>query len=162
MEGGSDPVRAIGDLWARQDGQGSEFDFSMYDSRPWMAVKVLLSLCIITLIFLLYGLRELPWTLYGSAIGMLVLGFGPFFAGLVLGYSFERPKMALACTIAISLASTALCFALMILPRMMGLAEYGPMFMSDIWYNGFFIPFLITITFVPAGTMLGTSTNIQE
>jgi len=127
-----------------------------------MAVKGVLVFCIITLVYLLYGLHELPWTLFGSVAGILILAFGPFFAGLILGYTFQNPKFALVCALLIGFAGMAACFFLMQLPYRMGLAEYGPDFMGNVWYYGFFIPFLISITFVPAGAMVGASTNVHE
>jgi hypothetical protein len=127
-----------------------------------MAAKFALAFCIAATAYLLYGLHELPWTLFGSVTGILILAFGPFLAGLVLGYSFESPRLALASSLGIGFAALAACFLLMQLPQMLGLAECGPGFMSAVWYYGFFIPFLITIAFVPAGAMVGSSTNVHE
>ena len=115
-----------------------------------------------SLVFLLYSLHELRWTLFGSATGILILVLMPFFAGLILGFTFENPKLALAYSMLMGFISICICMMLMTLPKMLGLAEYGPGFMRNVLFYGFFIPFLVTISFVPAGAMVSSSTNVYE
>ena len=115
-----------------------------------------------SLVYLLYALRELPWGLFGSVIGILILVMTPFFAGLILGFTFENPKLALVYSLLIGFLSIGLGIILMMLPKTLELAQYGPLFMKDVWFYGFFIPFLVTISFVPAGAMISASTNVYE
>lgn len=154
-------MEGIGDLWSRQEEQ-YEFDFGLYNSIPWLIVKTLFSLCIITLTYLLYALHEIPWTIFGSGTGLVILLATPFFAGMILGYSFEKPPRALAYAVVIGFASIGLNFFLIRLPELMSLADYGPGFMSSVWWYGFYLPFLITISCVPAGAMVAVSTNVYE
>ena len=154
-----DSVQGIGDLWGEQDGQGSDFDYGMYNSVPWVIIKTILALGIMTMAYLLYALRELPWGLFDSATGILILAAAPFFAGMMLGFTFENQKLALGYSVLLGMISIGLCFFLMMLPYEMELADYGPVFMKDVWYYGFFVPFIVTISFVPAGAMLSASTN---
>ena len=69
-----------------------EFDYNFYNSMPWMIAKTIFSLSIISMTFVLYGLHEMPWTIWGSGTGMVILLVAPFFAGMIMGYSFENPK----------------------------------------------------------------------
>ena len=115
-----------------------------------------------TLVFLLYALHELPWRLFGSATGILILVLTPFFAGMILGFTFESPKTALAFSIPLGFLSIGLTMILMMLPRLMGIAEFGYNLDTNVWFYGFFIPFLVTISFVPAGTMISASANMVE
>ncbi len=157
-----DPVKEIGEFWNRQEEQVYDFDFARYNSGPWFAVKTGLSICMISLVYLIYGLHELPWSLYGSATGIIILVMTPFFAGMILGYTFENPKLALAYSLVIGFISIGISFFLMLLPNMLELAEYGPGFMKNVWFYGFFLPFLVTMSFVSAGTMLSASTNVYS
>ncbi|MCK5398158.1 MAG: hypothetical protein KAJ33_07915 [Thermoplasmata archaeon] len=125
-------------------------------------MKTIFSLCIITLAFLLYGLREIPWAIYGSGIGLVILLVAPLFAGLMIGYSFEKPKWALVYSLIIGFSAIGLNFYLMTLPDIMGLGTYGPGFMSNVWWYGFYLPFIITISCVPTGAMVAASTNVYE
>jgi hypothetical protein len=134
----------------------------MYNSGPWFVVKTIFAASIMTLAFVLYALHELSWSLFGSGLGLIILAVAPFFAGLMLGFSFQSPRRALAFSLLIGLISIALCFFLMMLPYLLKLADYGPGFMGDVWFYGFIIPFLLTISLVPAGAMASVSTNIYE
>lgn len=116
----------------------------------------------ITLVYLLYALNELPWRLFGSVIGILLLVMAPFFSGLILGFTFESPKAALAYSIIIGFFSVGLCMALMMLPGILNITEIGFGLNKNVWFYGFFIPFLVTISFVPAGAMISSSTNVYE
>ncbi|MFO7618054.1 MAG: hypothetical protein R6W91_00060 [Thermoplasmata archaeon] len=158
----SDSVKEIGDLWDRQDAEDPGFDYARYNSPSWVMVKTFFAVAMMSLVFLLYSLHELRWTLFGSGTGILILAMMPFFAGLILGFTFENPKLALLYSILIGFISIGICMALMMLPKMLGLAEYGPGFMRNVWFYGFFVPFIVTISFVPAGTMVSVSTNIYE
>ena len=156
-----DSVKGIGDLWDRQE-ERYEFDFRLYNSVPWLIVKTLFSLTIIALTYLLYGLQEIPWTIFGSGTGLVILLAAPFFVGMVMGYSFEKPKWALAYAVVIGFGAIALDFTLFRVPEMMQLADYAPGFMSNVWWYGFYLPFLITISSVPAGAMVAVSTNVYD
>ena len=155
-------MKSIGDLWSRQEENVSEFDFSRYNTVPWMVIKTIFAVCMMAVAYLLYALHELPWALFGSVAGILILTGAPFFAGLMLGFAFESPKRALAYSVMLGFISIGLCMALMMLPMNLELAEYGPGFMKNVWFYGFFIPFLVTISFVPAGTMVSASTNVYD
>ncbi len=104
----------------------------------------------------------MPWTIWGSAIGLMMLLAAPFFAGMIMGYSFENPKWALAYAIFIGFTAIALNFLLFMLPQIMELGNYGPGFMANVWWYGFFLPFMITISCVPAGAMVAVSTNVYD
>jgi len=156
-----DPVKEIGEFWNKQDEQ-YEFDYLMYNSKPWLIAKTVFSLSILTLTFLLYGLHEMPWTIFASAPGLMILLAAPFFAGLIMGYAFENPKWALAYSLIVSFSAIGLNFLLFRLPDIMSLADYGPGFMSNVWWYGYFLPFIITISCVPAGAMVASSTNVYE
>jgi hypothetical protein len=134
----------------------------MYNSGPWFAIKIIFAICIMSLVFILYALHELPWSLFGSAIGLIILSATPFFAGLMLGFSFQNPRRALAFSVLIGFISVALCFFLMMVPYLLKLADYNLGFMSDVWFYGFFVPFLLTISLVPAGAMVSVSTNVYD
>jgi hypothetical protein len=151
-----------GNLWKRQEGQGAGSDQLTYNTIPWFAIKTIFAICLLTLVFILYALHELPWSLFGSGIGLIILATTPFFAGLMLGFSFQNPRRALAFSMLVGFISLVLCFFLMMLPYLMKLADYGPGFMSDVWFYGFIIPFLLTISLVPAGAMVSVSTNVYE
>jgi len=155
-------LNGFGNLWKRQEEQGTDTDQNMYNSVTWFAIKTIFAISIITLVFILYGLHELPWSLFGSGLGLIILATAPFFAGLMLGFSFQNPKKALAYSMLIGIISIVLCFFLMMLPYLLKLADYGPGFMSDVWFYGFFSPFLLTISLVPAGAMVSVSTNVYE
>jgi len=120
------------------------------------------SVCIITLAFLLYGLHELPWSLFGSATGLILLTAAPFYSGMMLGYSFQSPKWALGYSVLVGLMSMALCFILMCLPYLFEVASYTPGFMGDAWFYGMVVPFILAITTVPAGAMAAVSTNAYD
>ena len=156
-----DKVKAIGELWNRQD-EGWEFDYELYNSMPWVITKTVLALCIITLTFLLYGLHEMPWTIYGSGTGLFILLLAPLFAGMILGYTFEKPKWALLYSIIIGFGAIVLNFILLTLPATLDVGYYEPGFMSSVWWYGFYLPFMITISSVPAGAMIAASTNVYE
>ncbi|MDO9537415.1 MAG: hypothetical protein Q7J68_03750 [Thermoplasmata archaeon] len=157
-----DSTESIGEFWTKQEEETPEFDFSIYNSIPWMILKTSLAISMMTLVYILYGLHELPWRLFGSGTGLLILAGAPFFAGIILGYSFESPKLSLFYAIIIGFISIGLGFLIMSAPYLMKLAYYEMGFMSDVWFYGFFIPFLLTISFVPAGAMLAASTNVYE
>jgi len=125
-------------------------------------IKTLFAVTMMSLVYMLYALKELPWGLFGSVIGILILVMTPFFAGLILGFTFENPKLALAFSTFIGFVSIGLGMLMMMLPKILGLAEYGPDFMKDVWFYGFFIPFLVTISFVPTGAMVSVSTNVYD
>ena len=127
-----------------------------------MIVKTIFSLSIISMTFVLYGLHEIPWTIWGSATGMFLLLIAPFFSGMIMGYSFEKPKWALAYAVIIGFTAIGLNFLLFMLPQIMGVGDYHPGFMADIWWYGFVLPFLITISCVPAGAMVAVSTNVYD
>jgi len=127
-----------------------------------MLGKVIFSVCMMALVYTLYALSELPWGLFGSVSGIMVLVMTPFFAGVVLGFSFESPKRALAVSMALGFISIGLCMALMAMPKILGLAEYDSGFMRNFLFYGFFIPLMITISFLPAGAMLAASSNVFE
>ncbi len=127
-----------------------------------MIVKTIFSLSIISITFVLYGLHEIPWTIWGSATGMFLLLLAPFFAGMIMGYSFENPKWALTYAVIIGFAAIGLNFLLFMLPLIMGVGDYGPGFMADVWWYGYFLPFMITISCVPAGAMVAVSTNVYD
>lgn len=158
----NESVEGYGNLWDRQEAQGADSDQNMYNSGLWLIIKTIFAICIMTLVFILYGLHELPWSLFGSGTGLIILSVAPFFAGLMLGFSFQNPKKALVFSILIGLISIFMCFVLMMLPYLLKLADYGPGFMSDVWFYGFFIPFLLMISLVPAGAMVSVSTNVYE
>jgi len=157
----SDPVKGIGEFWSQQEEQ-YEFDYHMYNSIPWLIVKTVFSVIIISLTYLLYGLQEIPWTIFGSGTGLVILSFAPFFVGMIMGYSFEKPIWALAYAILIGFTSIGLTFVLLRLPQLMELGNYGSGFMANVWWYGFYLPFLITISFVPAGAMVAVSTNVYD
>ena len=100
--------------------------------------------------------------MFGSAAGLLLLAAAPFFSGVMLGYSFENPKWALGYSVLVGLMSMALCFILICLPYAFRIANYTPGFMSDAWFYGIIIPFILTITAVPAGAMASVSTNVFD
>ncbi len=156
------PVKGIGDLWDRQDGQTQDFDHMKYNSAPWMLAKTGLAICMMSLVYMLYALMELPWGLFGSVTGILILVMTPFLAGMVLGFSFESPSRALVFSMFMGFISIAVCICLMMLPKLLDLAEYGSGFLSNVLFYGFFIPFLVTISFLPAGAMLSASTNVYD
>lgn len=155
-------MAAIGELWAREEQQTNDADLARYNSIPWILMKTLLSICMMTLVFLLYALHELPWRLYGSALGIIILVMAPFFAGLILGFTFESPKIALVYSVLIGFISIVLCMVLMMLPNLIGISDSGFSLDRNVWFYGFFIPFLITISFVPSGTMISSSANVYE
>jgi hypothetical protein len=157
----TESVEGFGNLWKRQEAQSGTSD-DVYNSGPWFVIKTAFAVCIMTLAFLLYALHELPWSLFGSGIGLIILAITPFFAGLVLGFSFQNSKKALAFSVLTGLISLVLCFFLMMLPYALKLADYGPGFMSDVWFYGFFIPFMLIISLLPAGTMISASTNVYD
>ena len=119
-------------------------------------------MCIITLTYLLYGLHELPWSIFGSGTGLVLLLVAPFFTGMIMGYSFEKPIWALTYAMTIGFASIGLTFFLLKLPELMNLASYTPAFSVSVWWYGFYLPFILTISVIPAGTMVAVSTNIFE
>ncbi len=160
-EQNEDKIQEIGDFWSQQE-ERYEFDYNFYNSIPWLIVKIVFSLSIITLTYLLYGLHEITWSIWGSATGLIILLAAPFFAGMIMGYSFEKPMWALIFSIIISFSAIALNFLLLILPNIMELGNYGPGFMANVWWYGFFLPFMITISCVPAGTMVAVSTNVYD
>ncbi|MDD4307211.1 MAG: hypothetical protein PHU53_00185 [Thermoplasmata archaeon] len=152
----------MGDLWNTQDIQTREFDYGRYNTVPWVLLKSFFAICMMTLVYLLYALHELPWRLFGSVIGILILVLAPFFAGLILGFTFESPKAALAYSIIIGFVSVGSCMALMMLPGILHVTEFGFGLNKNVWFYGFFIPFLVTISFVPAGALVSSSTNVYE
>lgn len=154
-------MKGIGDLWDRQDEQTADHDFGLYDSKPWMLLKVVLGIATLTLIYVLYALQELPWTIFGSVLGLLLMGSVPFLVGLIIGFSFDSMKWALALGIVVGMVSLALFFIIFTLPDTMGLADYEPAFMLDVWFY-LFISFLDMITFVPAGVALAAATNMYD
>ena len=127
-----------------------------------MLVKTCFAVCMMSLVYLLYALIELPWGLFGSVTGILILVMTPFLAGLILGFTFESPRRALVFSLVIGFMSIGICIVLMMLPKLLNLAEYGSGFMTNLLFYGFFIPFLVTISFVPAGAMLSASTNVYD
>jgi len=127
-----------------------------------MLTKTGFAVCMMSLVYLLYALSELPWGLFGSVAGILILVMTPFFAGLILGFAFDSPKRALVYSLIIGFISIGICIFLMMLPKLLELAEYGSGFLKNVLFYGFFIPFLVTISFVPAGAMLSASTNVYE
>ncbi len=154
-------MKGVGDLWDRQDKQTAKHDFGKYDSKPWMILKVTLGIIILTLLYLLYALQELPWTIFGSVMGLLLMAGGPFFVGLILGFSFDSMKKALALGIIVGMVSLALFFIIFTLPYNMGLADYEPGFMLNPWFY-LFISFLDMISFVPTGVALAAATNMYD
>jgi len=155
-------VDAYGELWAREEAQTHDTDFARYNSVPWILVKIIFAVCMMTLVFLLYALHELPWRLFGSVIGIIILVMTPFFAGMILGFTFESPKIALAVSIPLGFLSIGFTMFLMMLPGLLGVASTGFGLDTNVWFYGFFIPFLVTISFVPAGTMISASANMVE
>ena len=159
MSRGEDRAADFGELWERQSEQ--EQDFGMYNTLPWMLLKTVLGTSMLVLMFLLYALRELPWSIFGSAVGLLILGFGPFFVGVVLGFSFESMKKALAFGMTIGFAAIGIAFFLFRLPYSMDMALYHPGFMLNVWFYSF-IWFIVTISFVPAGIAVAAASNQYE
>ncbi|KYK26811.1 MAG: hypothetical protein AYK23_02610 [Candidatus Proteinoplasmatales archaeon SG8-5] len=154
-------VDGISELWEDQRTKTFDFDFDMYNSKPWMLAKIVLCISIITLTYVLYALHELPWTIFGFGIGLLIYGVAPFFAGLILGFGFDDMKKALAVGIVIGLISMFLALAIFVAPYSMGLADYTGEFMLEAWFY-FFISIINMISFVPAGVAVGTASNMYE
>ncbi len=159
MNDQDDRASGFGELWERQSMQ--EQDFGMYNSIPWMLLKTVLGISILVLIYLLYALQELPWSIFGSAVGLLILGFGPFFVGVVLGFSFESMKKALAFGMTISFAAMGIAFFLFRLPYSMDMALYHPGFMLNVWFYSV-IWFIVIMSFVPAGIAVAAASNQYE
>ena len=127
-----DKIKGVGELWRRQD-EVYEFDFDMYNTKPWMLAKVFLGIIMITIFYLLYALHEIPWAIFGSGIGLVLFGVVPFFVGLIVGLSFDSMKMALTYAVIIGLAALILGFIIFTLPYNMNMAEYEPGFMIKVW-----------------------------
>lgn len=156
-----DPVKGVGDLWDRQDEVTQDDDPTMYNTPGWIIVKLVLGTATLTLVYLLYALHELPWTIFGSAVGLLIMGGGPFLVGLVLGFSFESMKKALFTGIILGSVSLLLFFIIITFPYFTGMAVYTTEFMLDVWFYTF-IAFIDMISFVPAGVALATATNMYD
>jgi len=156
-----DPVKGVGDLWDRQDEVTMEDDPTMYNTRKWIITKLVMGTATLTLIYLLYALHELPWTIFGSAAGLLIMGGGPFLVGLVLGFSYENMWKALKTGIVMGFASLLIFFMIITFPYYTGMALYTTEFMLDVWFYTF-IAFLDMISFVPAGVALATATNMYD
>jgi hypothetical protein len=149
------------ELWSRQDEQTYDLDYQMYNTKPWMLLKLVLGLVILVLIYLLYALQELPWSIFGHAAGLVLLGVVPLFVGLIIGFSFDSAKKALALAIPLGFAAMAVSFFIFRYPYTMNMAEYHPGFMLNVWFYSF-IWFIITITFVPAGAAVAAASNQYE
>lgn len=154
-------VDGISDLWEEQRSKTFDTDFGMYNSKPWMLTKIILCISIITLAYLLFALQELPWTLFGFGVGVLLYGVAPFFAALILGFSFDNMKKAIAAGVIIGLISMFLAFAIFVIPYNLGYAEYTGEFMLDAYFY-FFISIINMISFIPAGVAVGTASNQYE
>jgi hypothetical protein len=154
-------VDGISELWEEQKSKTHDHDFGMYNSKPWMLAKVVLSISLITLTYVLYAIQELPWTIFGFGAGLLLYGVAPFFAGLILGFGFDNMKKALAVGIIIGLISMFLALVIFILPYQLEYAQYTGEFMLEAWFY-FFISIINMISFVPAGVAVGTASNMYE
>ena len=116
---------------------------------------------IITTIYLLYGLAELPWTLAESLVGMMIFAFVPFFVAFVLGMTFESGKKALAFAFTIGMISIAIMFIIIEMPFKMGLFEFGEGYTMQLWWH-VLLSFINLISFVPVSAVLASSTNVYE
>ena len=154
-------VDGVSDLWDEQETKVQDLDFEMYNSKPWMVVKTVFCISIVTLTFILYALHELPWTIFGWGLGLLLFGAMPFFAGLMFGFSFENMKKALLAGIIISIFSLALAFTIFCIPYTLEFADYNGEFMLDVWF--YTLLWVINmISFFPAGIVVGAATNMYE
>lgn len=154
-------VEGVSALWDDQEGKTFDFDFSMYNTKLWMVLKITFCIAILTLTYILYALHELPWTIFGMGIGLVIFGVLPFFAGLILGFSFDNMKKALAIGIIVGFISMLLAHIIFRLPYSLGYAEYDGEFMLEVWFY-LFIWLINMISFVPAGIAVGTSSNMYE
>lgn len=156
-----DKVKSIGEFWHHQDEVTRDFDFTMYDSKLWLVMKTVLGISMLTLVYVLWAMHEIPWNIFGWSIGLLIVTLGPFFVGFIIGFSFESLKNALYLVIVVILASLALSFLIFVLPYKLHYAEYEKDFMLEIWYY-FFIWIILSISLVPAGAGLAAATNVYE
>jgi len=156
-----DKVKTIGEFWHHQDEVTSDFDFTIYNSKLWLMLKSVLGISMLTLIYVLWAMHEIPWNIFGWSIGLLILTCGPFFVGLIIGFSFESLKNALYLVIIVIMVSLALSFLIFILPYKLHCAEYEKDFMLEVWYY-FVIWIILSISLVPAGAGLATATNVYE
>jgi hypothetical protein len=156
-----DPVKGVGDLWKRQDEVTQEEDFTTYNTKAWIIAKLVMGTATLTLVYLLYALHELPWTIFGSAVGLLIMGGAPFLVGVVLGFSYENMWMALKTGVVMGFVSLLVFFIIITLPYLAGYADYTSAFMLDVWFYTF-IAFIDMISFVPAGVALATATNMYD
>lgn len=156
-----DKVKTIGEFWHHQDEVTRDFDFAIYNSKLWLFLKIILGISMLTLVYVLWAMHEIPWNIFGWSIGLFLIALVPLFVGLIIGFSFESLKNALYLVIVVILASVGLAFLIFVLPYQLHYAEYEKDFMLEVWYY-FIMWILISISLVPAGAGLATATNVYE
>ncbi len=152
----------MGENWDIQDEQLEELKVLKFSSWPWTVLKGALGVVIVTTVYLLYSLAEIPWTLGESIAGMMLFGFVPFFVSFVLGMTFENGKKALAFSLMVGMTSILLLYVILNLPYSMGLFDsHGDGYGTYMWWY-ILLSFINMISFMPVAAVLASSTNVYE
>lgn len=152
-------LEGVGEMWGDQIVKPDPV--LKYNTIPWTILKFTFGLIILTTVYLLYSLKELPWTLFGSVLGMSIWCIAPFFVGFSIGLSMENIKKAFALSFALGLISVVLVYLLFNLPYSMNLFEYGPAYGIHLWWS-VLLSFINMISFLPIGALVSASMNIYE
>ncbi len=133
-----------------------------FHTWPWVIVKSILAVLILTTIYLLYSLLELPFTLFGSIFGLAVFAGGPFFTGYVYGLSFQHIRRTMALSIFIGMLAIALMLYLFYTPYRMDIfLDFGVNYSRQMWWY-VLLSFFNMISFFPIGAAVACSTNQYE
>ncbi len=151
----------MGDIWGIQEEQIESMDPLKFSSWPWTILKGVLGVIIVTTIYLLYNLAEIPWTIGESFAGMMIFAFVPFFVSFVLGMTFESGKKALVFSIIVGMASLFLLYAILSHPYRMNLFDYGDGYSAYMWWY-ILLSFINMISFMPVAAVVASSTNVYE
>ncbi len=155
-------LKEMGDTWSIQDEQIEALDPLKYSSWPWTILKGMFGVIIITTIYLLYNLVEIPWTIGQNFFGMMIFAFVPFFVAFVLGMTFESGKRALVFAFTVGMISLLLLVFILNMPYNMGLFDsFGNGRSTYLWWY-VLLSFINLISFVPVGAVLASSTNVYE
>ena len=155
-------LKEMGDTWSIQDEQIESLDPLKYSSWPWIILKGVFGVIILTTIYLIYNLVEIPWTIGENFYGMWVFAGVPFFVAFVLGMTFESGVKALAFALTVGMISLALLVILLHLPYNMGLFDSSGGGQSTYLWWYILLSFINLISLVPVGAVLASSTNVFE
>ena len=156
-----DKLNEMGDIWGTQEKQIENMAPLRFSSWPWTILKGILGVIIVTTIYLLYNLAEIPWTIGESGIAQQTVKIAPFFVSFVLGMTFESGKKALVFSIIVGMTSLFLLYVILSYPYRMNLFDYGPGYSAYMWWY-ILLSFINMISFMPVAAVLASSTNVYE